>query len=97
MLPWDMKHVVLALESGWNQAVLLTGGVRVLDITPSSGACALPPAAGYPVVFDATHSVQTDRDKSGGQRQLCLICSKQQQLAWMPYLWKFISILSWRQ
>jgi 2-dehydro-3-deoxyphosphooctonate aldolase (KDO 8-P synthase) len=75
LAPWDMKQVVSKLESGGNQRILLTErgtsfGYNTLVVDFRS----LPQMRqlGYPVVFDATHSVQMpggQGDKSGGQRQ----------------------------
>lgn len=70
-----MKHVVRKLESGGAKRILLTErgtsfGYNTLVVDFRS----LPQMRqlGYPVVFDATHSVQMpggQGDKSGGQRQ----------------------------
>lgn len=73
--PWEMKHVVKKLEAGGTNRILLTErgtsfGYNTLVVDFRS----LPQlrALGYPVVFDATHSVQMpggQGDKSGGQRE----------------------------
>ena len=73
--PWDMKNVVRKLESSGTKRILLTErgtsfGYNTLVVDFRS----LPQMRelGYPVVFDATHSVQMpggQGDKSGGQRQ----------------------------
>jgi 2-dehydro-3-deoxyphosphooctonate aldolase (KDO 8-P synthase) len=75
LAPWDMKQVVRKLESGGTNRILLTErgtsfGYNTLVVDFRS----LPQMRelGYPVVFDATHSVQMpggQGDKSGGQRQ----------------------------
>ena len=75
LAPWDMKHVVTKLEAGGAKNILLTErgtsfGYNTLTVDFRS----LPQMRelGYPVVFDATHSVQMPGgkgDKSGGQRQ----------------------------
>ena len=75
LAPWDMKQVVRKLESGGTNKILLTErgtsfGYNTLVVDFRS----LPQMRelGYPVVFDATHSVQMpggQGDKSGGQRQ----------------------------
>lgn len=75
LAPWDMKHVVRKLESGGATRILLTErgnsfGYNTLVVDFRS----LPQLRdlGYPVVFDATHSVQMpggQGEKSGGQRQ----------------------------
>jgi len=73
--PWDMKHVVRKLELGGTNRILLTErgtsfGYNTLVVDFRS----LPQMRelGYPVIFDATHSVQMpggQGEKSGGQRQ----------------------------
>jgi 2-dehydro-3-deoxyphosphooctonate aldolase (KDO 8-P synthase) len=73
--PWDMANVVAKVASTGNERILLTErgasfGYNMLV----SDMRALPIMAetGYPVVFDATHSVQLPGGlggSSGGQRQ----------------------------
>jgi 2-dehydro-3-deoxyphosphooctonate aldolase (KDO 8-P synthase) len=75
LAPWDMKSVVKKLESAGAKNILLTErgssfGYNTLVVDFRS----LPQMRqlGYPVVFDATHSVQMpggQGDKSGGQRE----------------------------
>lgn len=75
LAPWDMKNVVAKLESSGNKRIMLTErgtsfGYNTLVVDFRS----LPQmrALGYPVVFDATHSVQMpggQGNKSGGQRE----------------------------
>jgi 2-dehydro-3-deoxyphosphooctonate aldolase (KDO 8-P synthase) len=75
LAPWDMKNVVTKLESCGNNRILLTErgtsfGYNTLVVDFRS----LPQmrALGYPVVFDATHSVQMpggQGNTSGGQRE----------------------------
>jgi 2-dehydro-3-deoxyphosphooctonate aldolase (KDO 8-P synthase) len=75
LAPWDMKQVVRKLEAGGTNRILLTErgtsfGYNALVVDFRS----LPQMRefGYPVVFDATHSVQMpggQGDKSGGQRE----------------------------
>ena len=74
LAPWDMKNVVKKLETGGATNILLTErgssfgyNTLVVDFR------AFPQMRefSYPVVFDATHSVQMpggQGDKSGGQR-----------------------------
>ncbi len=74
LAPWDMKHVVKKLEAAGTNKILLTErgtsfGYNTLMVDFRS----LPQMRelGYPVVFDATHSVQMpggQGEKSGGQR-----------------------------
>lgn len=75
LAPWDMKNVVSKLESGGAKKILLTErgtsfGYNALVVDFRS----LPQmrSFGYPVVFDATHSVQMpggQGSSSGGQRE----------------------------
>jgi 2-dehydro-3-deoxyphosphooctonate aldolase (KDO 8-P synthase) len=75
LAPWDMKSVVAKLELAGAKNILLTErgttfGYNTLVVDFRS----LPQMRqlGYPVVFDATHSVQMpggQGDKSGGQRE----------------------------
>jgi 2-dehydro-3-deoxyphosphooctonate aldolase (KDO 8-P synthase) len=75
LAPWDMKNVVEKLTSSGANNILLTErgasfGYNTLVVDFRS----LPQMrqTGWPVVFDATHSVQMpggQGDKSGGQRE----------------------------
>lgn len=75
LAPWDMKNVVRKLESSGAKNILLTErGTSFGYNTLVVDFRALPQMRelGYPVVFDATHSVQMpggQGEKSGGQRQ----------------------------
>jgi 2-dehydro-3-deoxyphosphooctonate aldolase (KDO 8-P synthase) len=75
LAPWDMKNVAAKVASTGNQRILLTErGVSFGYNTLVSDMRALPVLAktGYPVVFDATHSVQQPGGKgetSGGERE----------------------------
>lgn len=75
LAPWDMKNVISKLESAGNHNILLTErgssfGYNTL-VTDMRGL-AIMRELGYPVVMDATHSVQIPGGKgtsSGGQSQ----------------------------
>jgi 2-dehydro-3-deoxyphosphooctonate aldolase (KDO 8-P synthase) len=75
LAPWDMKNVAAKIASTGNERILLTErGVSFGYNTLVSDMRALPIMAetGYPVVFDATHSVQQPGGRgetSGGQRE----------------------------
>ena len=75
LAPWDMKNVVSKVVESGNQNVLLTErGVSFGYNTLVTDFRALPQMAslGYPVIFDATHSVQQPGGQggsSGGQRE----------------------------
>ena len=76
LAPWDMKNVVKKIENSGNQKILVTergtsfgyntliSDMRSLDIMKEE--------LKYPIIFDATHSVQSPGgkgDKSGGDRK----------------------------
>ncbi len=75
LAPWDMRNVAAKLEAVGNSRILLTErGVSFGYNTLVSDMRALPQMAetGYPVVFDATHSVQQPGglgQASGGDRR----------------------------
>jgi 2-dehydro-3-deoxyphosphooctonate aldolase (KDO 8-P synthase) len=75
LAPWDMKNVAAKLAEAGNERVLLCErGASFGYNTLVSDMRALPvlAATGYPVVFDATHSVQQPGGQgatSGGDRR----------------------------
>ena len=75
LAPWDMKNVAAKIASTGNDKILLCErGASFGYNTLVSDMRSLPimAATGYPVVFDATHSVQQpggQGDRSGGQRE----------------------------
>ena len=75
LAPWDMVNVTKKIEDTGNKNILVTErGASFGYNTLVSDMRSLPIMAknGYPVVFDATHSVQQPGgmgDKSGGQRE----------------------------
>ena len=75
LAPWDMTNVVKKIEDSGNKKILLTErGASFGYNTLVSDMRSIPIMAknGYPIVFDATHSVQQPGgmgDKSGGQRE----------------------------
>ena len=75
LAPWDMKNVTKKIEDTGNKNILVTErGASFGYNTLVSDMRSIPIMAknGYPVVFDATHSVQQPGgmgDKSGGQRE----------------------------
>jgi len=74
LAPWDMKNVAAKIAGAGNERILLCErGVSFGYNTLVSDMRAIPVlrATGYPVVFDATHSVQQpggQGNKSGGER-----------------------------
>jgi len=75
LAPWDMVNVTKKIEDSGNKNILVTErGASFGYNTLVSDMRSLPIMAknGYPVVFDATHSVQQPGgmgEKSGGQRE----------------------------
>ena len=75
LAPWDMKNVAEKVSQSGNDNILLTErGASFGYNTLVTDMRALPIMAetGYPVIFDATHSVQQPGGQggaSGGQRQ----------------------------
>jgi len=82
LAPWDMKHVAAKVASTGNQRILLTErGASFGYNTLVSDMRSLPIMAeeGYPVVFDATHSVQQpggQGGRSGGQREFVPVLAR---------------------
>ena len=75
LAPWDMKNVIKKIEESGNDKILITErGVSFGYNTLISDMRSLTILSelGYPVVYDATHSVQQPGgkgDSSGGERQ----------------------------
>ncbi|MGH6880886.1 3-deoxy-8-phosphooctulonate synthase [Hypericibacter sp.] len=82
LAPWDMKNVVAKIASTGNQNILQTErGVSFGYNTLVSDMRSLPIMAesGYPVVFDATHSVQQPGGQgtsTGGQREFVPVLAR---------------------
>ena len=82
LAPWDMKNVAKKIASTGNEKILLCErGVSFGYNTLVSDMRALPIMAetGYPVVFDATHSVQQpggQGDVSGGERRFVPVLAR---------------------
>jgi len=82
LAPWDMAQVAAKIASTGNESILLTErGASFGYNTLVSDMRALPAmaATGYPVVFDATHSVQQPGglgSASGGQREFAPVLAR---------------------
>ena len=82
LAPWDMKNVTAKLEQFGATRILVTErGVSFGYNTLVSDMRALPElaATGWPVVFDATHSVQQPGGRggtSGGERQFVPVLAR---------------------
>ena len=75
LAPWDMSNVIKKIEESGNKNILITErGASFGYNTLVTDMRALPIMSkfGFPIVFDATHSVQQPGgmgEKSGGQRE----------------------------
>ena len=82
LAPWDMANVVKKVEAAGNTNIMLCErGVSFGYNTLVSDMRSLPIMAetGYPVVFDATHSVQQPGGKgssTGGQREFVPVLAR---------------------
>ncbi len=82
LAPWDMKNVIeKIIENGNNQILLTERGTSFGYNTLISDMRAIPQMSefGYPIIFDATHSVQQPGGlgvSSGGQREFVPVLSK---------------------
>ena len=82
LAPWDMAHVADKVSGAGNERILLTErGASFGYNTLVSDMRALPEMArtGWPVVFDATHSVQQPGGlggRSGGQREFAPVLAR---------------------
>jgi 2-dehydro-3-deoxyphosphooctonate aldolase (KDO 8-P synthase) len=74
LAPWDMQNVVAKMESFGNKHILLTergASFGYNNLVSDMRSLAIMAEFGYPVIFDATHSVQQPGGlggASGGQR-----------------------------
>jgi len=75
LAPWDMEHAVRKLESTGNRNILLTergASFGYNNLVVDMRSLAVMKRWGYPVIYDATHSVQLPGalgGASGGQRE----------------------------
>jgi len=82
LAPWDMPNVISKIESTGNKRILLTErGTSFGYNTLVADMRSLPTMAktGYPVVMDATHSVQQPGGlggSSGGQREFAPVMAR---------------------
>ena len=82
LAPWEMPNIITKIESTGNDRILLTErGTSFGYNTLVADMRSLPQMAqtGYPVVMDATHSVQQPGGKggsSGGQREFAPVMAR---------------------
>jgi 2-dehydro-3-deoxyphosphooctonate aldolase (KDO 8-P synthase) len=82
LAPQDMRQVTMKAESAGGKMLLLTERGTTFgynNLVADMRAIPIMKAFGYPVVFDATHSVQLPGgagDRSGGQREFAPVLAK---------------------
>ncbi|MBI5124145.1 MAG: 3-deoxy-8-phosphooctulonate synthase [Candidatus Omnitrophica bacterium] len=75
LAPWDIRHIIKKVESAGNRNILLTErGVSFgyNNLVSDFRSILIMKEFGYPVIYDATHSVQTpagEGERSGGERK----------------------------
>jgi len=82
LAPWDMKNIVYKIEAAGNRKILLTERGTFFGyntLVNDFRAIAIMKEFGYPVIFDATHSVQQPGGRgtsSGGERRFVPILAQ---------------------
>lgn len=82
LAPWDMKNVIDKLTSTGNRNILITergASFGYNNLVSDMRAIPILQQTGFPVVFDATHSVQLPGgagDRSGGKREFAPVLAK---------------------
>lgn len=82
MAPWDMKNVVEKIVSSGNQKIILVDRGTTFgynNLVSDMRAIPIMQCLGFPVCFDATHSVQLpggQGDRSGGEREFIPILAR---------------------
>ena len=80
--PWDMVNIVEKIESSGNNNIMLTdrgNSFGYNNLVSDMRALPVMARTGYPVIFDATHSVQQPSgqgESSGGQREFVEVLAK---------------------
>ncbi len=82
LAPWDMRHAVAKVESAGNRSIILTERGTCFgynNLVSDMRSLPILRRLGYPVAFDATHSVQLPGGQggaSGGQREMVPILAR---------------------
>ena len=82
LAPWDMENVVRKVESAGNRNILITergASFGYNNLVSDMRAIPILRGMGYPVVFDATHSVQLPGgagEASGGERAMATVLAR---------------------
>lgn len=69
LAPWDMRHVIAKVESTGNRKILLTergASFGYNNLVADFRSLLIMRQFGYPVIFDATHSVQLPGGRENG-------------------------------
>ncbi len=75
LAPWDIRHIIEKVELAGNKKILLTErgtSFGYNTLVSDFRSILIMKKFGYPIVFDATHSVQApagEGDRSGGDRE----------------------------
>ncbi|NLE67120.1 MAG: 3-deoxy-8-phosphooctulonate synthase [Lentisphaerae bacterium] len=82
MAPWDMRHVIAKLKHAGARDILITERGACFgynNLVADMRSLPLMRELGYPVIFDATHSVQLPGgagNRSGGQARLAPVLAR---------------------
>ena len=82
LAPWDMEQVVKKMESFGNKRILLCergSSFGYNTLVSDMRSLSIMAKTGYPVIFDATHSVQQpggNKESSSGQREFAPILAR---------------------
>ena len=82
LAPWDMANVIRKIESTGNNKILITERGTMFgynNLVVDFRGIPIVQDMGYPVIFDATHSIQLpggDGTRSGGQREFASTLAK---------------------
>lgn len=82
LAPWDMQPIIKKIESAGNRKIIITErgtSFGYNNLVSDFRSLEIMRSFGYPVVYDATHSVQLPGGKgksSGGQRQFVSALSR---------------------
>lgn len=82
LAPWDIRHIIAKLESTGNKKILITERGTVFgynNLAVDMRSLVIMRNSGYPVVFDATHSVQLPGGaghESGGDWRMAICLAR---------------------
>ncbi len=82
LAPWDMENVVKKISQNGNNKIMITergSSFGYNRLVSDFRSLPIMSKTGYPVIFDATHSVQQPGGKgssSGGEREFVEVLSK---------------------